>query len=75
MGHREEVSKEEEKITSRGHEGRQVETEGVQKVLELLVSQAQMKQKEANKEKKKAAGWSTERVKEDRSKRDFLRHG
>ena len=37
-----------------------------------MVSQAQMK-KEAKKEKEKkmVVGWSTERMKEDRSKRDF----
>ena len=64
-----EVSKDEEKTTVRRNEGRKNE---VQSVREVMVSQAQMKKKEAKKEKGHniVVGWSVERMEEDRSNRE-----
>ena len=53
----EEVSKDEEKITSRRNEGRGLSGERVQHVPEVMVSQAQVKKKETKEEEeKKKAG-------------------
>ena len=66
----EEVSKEEEKTTLRRNDGRDITSERMQNVLEL-VSQAQIKKKEATEEKEKnLAGSSTQIMDEVRSKRE-----
>ena len=72
MRHWAQVSKEEEKIKVRRSAGRNIKFEGVHNVLEQMVSQAQMKKKKSKreKEKKKVVGYSTERMKEYRSKRE-----
>ena len=66
-----EVSKEEEKKMLRRNEGRKYKAEGVQYVPEVMVLHAQiMKEAKKEKEKKKVVVRSTEKMKEDRSKRD-----
>ena len=60
------------------NEGRNIKCDSVLKVPELMVSQGQMKKREADKEKeknknkrKKVVGWSTERMGAKTSKREF----
>ena len=50
-------------------DGRKIKAEGMQSVLEQVVSQAQMKKKE--KDKKKVVGWSTKMLDEVRRNREF----
>ena len=72
MRQREEMSKEEEKTTLRRNDGRKIKSERMQNVPELMVSQAQMKTKEATEEKEKnnLVGSSTQMMDEVRSKRE-----
>ena len=74
MNQWEDVSKEEEKITVRKMEGKRLQVEGVQKVLEFLVSQVVTKEKEPKKEKKKTwlVRWSTEKMREFRDTEEMV---